>query len=204
MVHFTPERSDSIRANLINHVAENFRPRRRRTLWAAGLVLVGALAGAGVSAGALAGTETFGGGAESRVPNFGFAPNYVLPLESTGAIAQAPKDPYGTLELLGLDAAELRRYRNVEQLSVWSGESRDGVTCLLVAHPVQGLLEGIGDARCAHEGLHVVAEVPVCSGCSAPGAFASLPAGSLIRFVLNGDHVDVYVYERTADPVAPR
>lgn len=55
MVDFTPERSDAIRASLINHVAEN-PPRRPRTLWAAGFVLVGALAGAGVSAGAFAAT----------------------------------------------------------------------------------------------------------------------------------------------------
>ena len=56
MVNFTPERSDAIRANLINHVAENPQPRRRRALWAAGFVLAGVLAGAGASAGAFAAT----------------------------------------------------------------------------------------------------------------------------------------------------
>src|SRR6478735_2969228 len=56
MANFTPERSDAIRANLINHVAENPAPRRRRALWAAGFVLAGLVAGAGASAGAFAAT----------------------------------------------------------------------------------------------------------------------------------------------------
>ena len=53
MANFTPERSDTIRANLINHVAENPQPRRRRALWAAGFVLAGVLAGAGALGGSL-------------------------------------------------------------------------------------------------------------------------------------------------------
>lgn len=56
MVNFTPERSDTIRANLINHVAENPQLRQRRAHWAAGFVLAGVLAGAGASAGAFAAT----------------------------------------------------------------------------------------------------------------------------------------------------
>lgn len=56
MTNFTPERSDIIRANLINHISEDLPPRRRRSIWAAGFVLAGALAGAGVSAGAFAAT----------------------------------------------------------------------------------------------------------------------------------------------------
>lgn len=56
MAEFTPGRADAIRANLINHVAENPQPHRRRTLWAAALVLTGLLTGVGVSAGAFAAT----------------------------------------------------------------------------------------------------------------------------------------------------
>jgi hypothetical protein len=201
MVNFTPERSDTIRANLINHIAENPPPRRRRALWSAGLVLAGAVVGIGASVGAFAGTGMFTT-VQTRVPNYGPAPEYVLPLESVGADADQPKDPHGTLKMLGLTADELRQYEDFRGLSVWSGESRDGMACLLVAHPVQGLLEGIGDARCSPEGLDTIAEVPLCSGCSAPGVFTGLPTGSLIRFVLKGDHVDVYVYVRAADSVA--
>ncbi|WP_461473229.1 hypothetical protein [Microbacterium sp. HJ5] len=55
MSQFSPERSDAIRAGLIDGVAATV-PRRRRTVWAAGLVLAGVLAGAGASAGAFAAT----------------------------------------------------------------------------------------------------------------------------------------------------
>lgn len=59
MDEFTSGRSDAIRAELIAHVAEKRQPRSRRILMAAGLVLAGALAGAGVSAAAFATTGTF-------------------------------------------------------------------------------------------------------------------------------------------------
>lgn len=52
---FTPNRSDAIRAGLIANVASS-RPRRRFA-WAAGLLAVGAIAGAGVSAAAFAATD---------------------------------------------------------------------------------------------------------------------------------------------------
>lgn len=56
MVNFTPERSDTIRANLISHVAEHPTPQARRAWWATGFVLAGVLVGAGASAGAFAAT----------------------------------------------------------------------------------------------------------------------------------------------------
>ena len=55
MNDFTPERSDAIRAGLVDAV-EADRPRRRRGVWGAALVLAGVLAGAGASAGAFAAT----------------------------------------------------------------------------------------------------------------------------------------------------
>lgn len=203
MVNFNPERSDTIRANLINHIAETPPSRRRRALWSAGLVLAGAVAGAGASVGAFAGSGMFAADdAQQRVPNYGAAPDYVLALESVGADADQPKDPHDTLDLLGLRADALRQYEDFRGLSIWSGESRDGMDCLLVAHHTQGLLEGIGDAQCSPEGIDTIADVPLCSGCEAPGVFTGLPTGSLIRFVLKGDHVDVYIYVRAADRAA--
>lgn len=211
MVHFNPERSDTIRANLINHIAENAPPRRRRALWAAGFVLAGALVGAGALAGALAVSGMFtAGDVQLRVPNYGPAPNYgtapdyVLELERVGADAE-PKDPHGTLNLLGLSKDGLRQYEDVSGLSVWSGVSRYGTACLLVAHPGQGLLEGIGDARCFPDGLDPIVDLTGCSPtpeateCSSSGVFGDLPTGSLVRFVLRGDRVDVYVYVRAPD-----
>ena len=127
------------------------------------------------------------------------APDYVLSLASVGADADDPRDPHGTLNRLGLSTDELRQYEDFRGLSVWSGESRSGAACLLVAHPGQGLNEGIGDAVCFPEGFDTIAELRLCGGCSAPEVFAGLPTGSLIQFALKGDHVDVYV--RAADPI---
>ena len=134
------------------------------------------------------------------------APDYVLALKSFGADADEPKDPHGTLNSLGLSTDELGRYEDFRGLSVWSGESRYGTACLLVAHPRQGLREGIGDEGCSPEGLDTIAELEVGGndrdGYSTGGIFADLPTGSLIRFVLRDEHVDVYVYVSAADPIA--
>ena len=56
--------------------------------------------------------------------------------------------------------------------------------------PVQGLNEGIGAEACEAEGVDIIADL-------------SMPNGSLIRFVLMDDHVDVYMNRKVADPVAP-
>lgn len=54
--HFTPERAEAIERALVDHVARR-PPRTKRKTWAAaGLLLTGALAGAGASAGAFAAT----------------------------------------------------------------------------------------------------------------------------------------------------
>ena len=118
------------------------------------------------------------------------APDYVLALKSVGDDADAPNDRHGTLNSLGISADELRRYEDFQGLNVWSGESRDGMTCLLVAVPVQGLREGYSAEGCSPEGLGIIADLP--------------PRGSdgLTQLVLWGDHVDVYVYVRAADPNA--
>ena len=114
----------------------------------------------------------------------------MLALESEGVDADEPRDPHGTLDRLGLNADEMRRYEDIGYLSVWSGDSRYGTACLLVAHPVQGLNEGIGAEACEAEGVDIVADL-------------SMPNGSLLRFVLLDDHVDVYMNRKVADPVAP-
>ena len=127
------------------------------------------------------------------------AQGYVLALESVGADAVEPKDPHATLNRLGLSADELRQYTDFRGLSFWSGENRDGRACLLVADPGQGLKEGIGDAVCPADGSDPIVEVQLCGGCAAPEVFAGMPIGSVFRFVLKGDHVDVYVYLRAPD-----
>lgn len=130
----------------------------------------------------------FGRSADS--PSFGRSADFVLTLESVGADADEPKDPHGTLDRLGLNIDQMRRYEDIGYLSVWSGESRDGTVCLLVAHPGQGLNEGIGFERCEPEGVEIT-------------GYLSVPNGSYIQFVLKEDHVDVYINRRVADPAAP-
>jgi hypothetical protein len=95
-----------------------------------------------------------------------------------------PPDPHGTLDRLGLTAGDLRRYQNFQQLGVWSGESRFGVTCLIVARPDQALSDGIGTEGCSPAGVDTPADLLVLNS----------PTRDLVRFVLKGDYVAVYVY----------
>ncbi|WP_421742050.1 hypothetical protein [Cellulomonas sp.] len=169
--------------------------QRRGKAWLRSAALVGAAAVVILTSGRLGLTTP------PDVPE-----DYVLALESVGADADEPKDNHGTLDALNLSADEMRRYEDVGGLSVWSGESRYGTTCLLVAHPGQGLREGIGAEVCSPEGLDPIADLGPFHGGDVlpPGVFASLPDGSVIRFALEGDHVNVYVFVRAADPAASR
>jgi hypothetical protein len=124
------------------------------------------------------------------------APDHVLALRSDGAAADPPKDPGGKLDALGISPDELKRYEDFRGpdpwiVSVWSGESRYGMTCLLMSFAGQPISDG---GRAAE-------------GCSLKNAdtMADIRGSDrLIRFVLNGDHINVYVYERGADPNASR
>ncbi|MBD1540310.1 hypothetical protein HTS88_19535 [Pseudarthrobacter oxydans] len=110
----------------------------------------------------------------------------VLALEWVGADTDEPQDNLGTLDALGLSANELRQYENFNGHRVWSGESRYGTVCLLVAD--DAIPEKNGVEGCSPKGLETVAEV------------VWFNAQGLTRFVLNGDHVEVYLLHRAADP----
>ena len=118
----------------------------------------------------------------------------MLALTSDGAAADQPHDPGGKLNALGISPGEVKRYEDfygpeVYHLAVWSGESRYGMTCLLLSHAGQPISDGGGAAEgCSLRGQDTIADI--------------MGDVSLTRFVLNGDHVDVYVYERDADPNA--
>ncbi|WP_456823967.1 hypothetical protein [Cellulomonas sp. P5_E12] len=82
------------------------------------------------------------------------APDHMLALKSDGAAADQPHDPGGKLDALGISPGELKRYEDFYgpepwDINVWSGESRYGMTCLLVA--VAG--QPISDGGRAAEGL---------------------------------------------------
>ena len=113
-------------------------------------------------------------------------PDFVLALKSVGADTDEPQDRLGTLDALGLSANELRQYENFRDFHVWSGESRYGMVCLLVA--THSIRERNGAEGCSPKGLDTVAEV------------MWFQAGGIDRYVLNGDHVEVYIFHRAADP----
>ena len=129
-----------------------------------------------------------GGG--SYVP----APDDVLALTSDGAAADQPHDPGGKLDALGISPGELKRYEDFYgpepwDINVWSGESRYGMTCLLVAVAGQPISDGGRAAEgCSLKSLDTIADI--------------MGTDSLTRLVLKGDHIDVYVYEGGADPNA--
>ena len=120
------------------------------------------------------------------------APDYVLAPKSVGDEADAPNDRHGILDALGISRDELTRYEDFHEyagastFNVWSGESRYGMTCLFVAVPVQGIREGNSADDCSPEGMDAIAEL-------------GMGGDGLTQFVFEGDHVDVYVYERAAD-----
>jgi len=120
-------------------------------------------------------------------------PDHVLALQSVGE-KEDFVDVYGNLEWLGLDSEGLRRYEDFRGFAVWSGMSRYGTECLLVSRPD----EGLGAGGCAPEGLPTIADLQKYTGVI-DEVFGDMPTGSLIRFVLNGDRVDVFLGE--ADPI---
>jgi len=176
-------------------------PWRRRPRWLA--ILAGAIAALALIAAHIAGMSQLLADESLPIPTTDTAtakmppvpdaqgrpdsvptPDYVLALESVGDESDAPNDLHGTLAALGISADELRRYEDFEGLNVWSGESRYGMACVFVAVPVQGLREGYGGEGCSPDGLDAIADLPQMRG------------DGFTRFMLNGDQINVYVYER--------
>lgn len=122
------------------------------------------------------------------------APDHVLALKSDGAAADRPNDPGGKLNALGISRDELKRYEDFQgpevwEINVWSGESRYGMTCLLLAVAGQPISDrGRAAEGCSLNGHDTIADL--------------MGTDSLTRLVLKGDHIDVYVYEVGADPNA--
>ena len=122
------------------------------------------------------------------------APDHVLALKSDGAAADQPSDPGGKLDALGISPDALKRYEDFQgpdvwNINVWSGESRYGMTCLLVAVSGQPISDGGRAAEgCSLKGSDTIADI--------------MGTDSLTRLVLRDDHVYVYVYEGGADPNA--
>jgi len=113
------------------------------------------------------------------------APDAVLALVSIGAEADEPRDPRGTLALLGLNVDELRQYQNFDGIKVWSGQSRSGMVCLFV---VLDDREASSAQGCSPDGLEPTADMEWFQN------------EGLSRYVLKGDHVERYTYVRNVPP----
>jgi len=129
--------------------------------------------------------------AEGR-PDYVPRPDYVLGLKSVGEVADRPHDPDGTLNALGISVDELRRYEDFQgpysrSINVWSGESRYGMTCLLVAVSPPESGYGFSTEGCSLNGKDTILE-------------GQMGSDSHARFVLRGAQVNVYVYTGVADP----
>jgi hypothetical protein len=124
------------------------------------------------------------------------APDHVLALKSDSAAVDQPSDPGGKLDALGISPDALKRYEDFQgpdvwNINVWSGESRYGMTCLLVAVSGQPISDGGRAAEgCSLTGSDTIADI--------------MGTDSLTRLVLRDDHINVYVYvyEGGADPNA--
>lgn len=200
-----PADADSDPSNRPPPAAPWWRPRRWSAVLGVAIAALGLIAaGAWMSqlladASTPAPTET----ASPEMPQFPAAPgrpdyvprpDYVLALKSVGEDADKPNDPNGTLDALGISANELRRYEDFRgryppSIDVWSGESRFGMTCLLVAPSDQANTYGFSAEGCSLKGTETILDVQMGSN-------------GHERFVLSGDHVNVYLYDRAADPNA--
>jgi len=124
-------------------------------------------------------------------PDYLPTPDVVLALKSVGE--DEPQDVHRILDALGISADELWRYEDYEDFvlrNVWAGESRYGMTCLFVTVPGGGLREGESAQGCSPKGLDAMVDL------------GPMGLDGITRFVLKGDHVNVYEYERAADPNA--
>lgn len=89
----------------------------------------------------------------------------------------------------------LRAFEPILGLEVWSARSGLGSSCLLVFEPVTDDLLGVGCVPPPAQPTVEIYDVPVAWMQQWTERF---PTGTAVRFVLNGDVVDVWIYEGTS------
>jgi hypothetical protein len=118
------------------------------------------------------------------------APAIVTPRPAT-TLQQAPFD--GTpldFEMYGIQALSPVRYEPYHGLEVWSSRTEQGSTCVVVTTPSGEWMT----AGCAPEPLSPTADVNFSAGMR-PIDGLDLPAGSIVRFALRGDVMEVWIAE---------
>lgn len=98
--------------------------------------------------------------------------------------------PFGD-DFVPIDPTTLVRYDDFDRARVWSADNEDGRKCLFVAGELQWA------NGCVAGELEPTVDIDVSEGTESVG-FLGLPSGSLVRLVLRGDVVDVWIAETAA------
>lgn len=118
-------------------------------------------------------------------------PDYVLSPQSPQTDPPSLSEVSGYLDWLGIEPENLRSFEQFRGFSVWSAESRYGTDCIVVTHQDLG-----GTGGCATDGLLPTADIMRYQGWAGE-MFGDMPTGSLVRFTLVGDRVNVYLASAT-------
>ncbi|MET0780024.1 MAG: hypothetical protein ABWZ16_00725, partial [Microbacterium sp.] len=93
-------------------------------------------------------------------------------------------------QMYGIQADSPVRYQPFHDLEVWSAGTDQGSTCIVVTSPEGEWMA----AGCAPEPLDPVADIQFYAGMR-PVDGLELPSGSVVRFILRSDVIDVWVAE---------
>jgi len=132
----------------------------------------------------IAGTLTIGLAVGFAVPPL-LPPHPATTLQQV-PVAGAPLD----FQMYGIPASSPVRYEPFHDLQVWSAQTENGSTCIVVTTDT-GEWTGAG---CAPEPLDAMADVTFFAGMR-PIDGLELPEGSVLRFLLRGDVMEVWIAE---------
>jgi len=121
----------------------------------------------------------------------GLALTTLLPPHPVTTLQQAPiEGAVLDFQMYGIQADSPVRYQPFHDLEVWSARTEQGSTCIVVTSAAGEWMA----AGCAPEPLDPVADIQYYSGMR-PVDGLELPNGSVVRFILRGDVIEVSVAE---------
>ena len=160
---------------------EPARESRWRSLWRRATstrsrrvaAVVGGLVGAGVIVGAVVLAPVH-------------RPDATLQQTTAEADAQVLRLAHDDAPWLEIDGSTLRSYGSYLGLELWSGQNAFGSPCLIA---VARSKDALADGDCAPQPADLIVDVS-----SSGDSFDRFPGDGIIRFLLRGDTVDVYLY----------
>lgn len=121
----------------------------------------------------------------------GLAVPPLLPPHPTTTLQRVPVDGAPLdFQMYGIPASSPVRYERFHNLEVWSAQTEKGSMCIVVTTDTG---EWIG-AGCAPAPLDAMADVTFFAGMR-PVDGLELPEGSVLRFILRGDVMEVWIAE---------